>query len=646
MKLKKILKLISFFGLLAVFWAALVQCPSARANVYATNIKLNDGITNITTTAGEDVKISYILNEPASAGLKIAISSTAGMVRQISLAGGDVGTDRGANSVIWDGLGNNSNTIPSGNYQVQITASSSGYTNWTVITSEDDPGTSVWFGRGIAIDQSSASPYYGRVFVANAAAGPSPDSNPGDIVGILKLNSDASYAEDGASSGGQDGHNWSGEQISPWQAETSGDFLYVSDLAENGQVYRWTAPVSSNSLFSVLRSDNIPGGAQLSGPAIFATGVSTQIWMADTNGSNGILRWQLASSGACATNDLGTTVVALGTDLTNNLTLPPVAVAVSGPSQIFTCQFIETPGDPSSRVFRFTTSGGGPAVTQADWAVGANDDTYTGASDVSVDPTGTYVAVAFQGHEVGGLFQDGNTKVLYATNGALVANLDLGLAINGDATHQDTACGWDAVGNVYCVDNWFGKWRAFSPPGANQATTIAPATIDITGGSSGGGPPPTITGITVNGSTVTIDFTGVASDTPASFATLGAAAVTGPYTAIPNANITQTGSGSFRTTFSNTANMGYFRIQRVGGGTTPGGESPLITSLVVGNGTVTLSFTGSTSDSASQFTLLSSANVAAAFTPTAGANISQVTPGVFRATAPATSAIQFYRLQR
>lgn len=646
MKLKKILKFISRSGLLVIFWAGFLQCPSAQANVYATNIKLNDGITNITTTAGDDVKISYILNEPASTGLQITISSAAGVARQIILQGGDPGTERGSNAVIWDGLGNNSNTIPSGTYQVQITATSSGYTNWTVITSEDDPGTSVWFGRGIAVDQNPASPYYGRVFVANAAAGPSPDSNPGDIVGILKLNPDASYAEDGASSGGQDGHNWTGEQISPWQAETSGDYVYVSDMAQNGQVYRWTAPVSSNSLFSVLRSDNIPSGAQLSGPALFATGASTQIWMADTNGSNGILRWQLASNGACATNDLGTTVVALGTDLTNNLTLAPAAVAVSGTNQIFTCQFIEAPGDPSPRVFRFTTSGGATPVTQADWAVGANDDTFTGASDVSVDPTGTYVAVAFQGHQVGGLFQDGNTKVLYTTNGALVANLDLGLAINGDATHQDTACSWDAVGNVYCVDNWFGRWRAFSPPGTNQATTIAPATIQVTGGSGGGGPPPTVTGITVNGSTVTIDFTGVASDTPASFAVVGTSTVAGPYTQVPNATITQTGSGAFRATFLNSGNMGYFKIQRVGGGTTPGGEAPLITSLVVSNGTVTLSFTGSTSDSASQFTLLSSPNAAGSFSPATGANISQVTPGVFRATAPATSAIQFYRIQR
>ena len=45
--------------------------PSARANVYATNIKLNGSLTNVTIVQGAGVAIRYVLNEPASAGVTV-----------------------------------------------------------------------------------------------------------------------------------------------------------------------------------------------------------------------------------------------------------------------------------------------------------------------------------------------------------------------------------------------------------------------------------------------------------------------------------------------------------------------------------------------------------------------------------------------
>ncbi|MGH7969721.1 MAG: hypothetical protein ACREIC_13435, partial [Limisphaerales bacterium] len=510
--------------------------------------------------------------------------------------------------------------------------------------------------------------------------------------------------------------------------------VYVSDLALAGEVFRWDPLMSSNSLTAILRGDNIPSGAMLSGPSLLGSGTNTQIWMADTNGANGIRRWLVTTNGVCATNDLGQMIV--GTDPTNGLSIGPIGVSVDDLGNVYACQAITESGDPTARVFRFpaynpSTNAGTPELV-ADWAVGANDDTYATASGIAVDPTGTYVAVSFQGLIIDGLFQGGNTKVLYATNGALAANLDLGLTIGLDANHQDTGCGWDAVGNVYCVDNWFAKWRAFSPPGTNQSTTVALATIESTGGGTVTGPPPTITGITTAGGTVTIDFTATTSDTPSSFLVVGAASVVGPYSQISNATITQlspgvfratlsasgnmqyyriqrqgsapppppseqptitsitiTGAnvtlefsalttdtpsgflvlaasvvtgpynvvsgatitqvspGLFRATFSNSGNMAYFRIQRQGGvQPPPSGQAPQISSLVVSNGIVTLTFSGSTGDSASQFTLLSAGTVAGPYAPATGATMTQVSSGVFRAAAPANGPIQFYRVQR
>ncbi|MDB6022646.1 MAG: hypothetical protein JWQ04_2503, partial [Pedosphaera sp.] len=54
---------VSLLAGLAIAVAALSCSPDARANVYATNIKLNGALSNATVGQGAGVTISYILNE-------------------------------------------------------------------------------------------------------------------------------------------------------------------------------------------------------------------------------------------------------------------------------------------------------------------------------------------------------------------------------------------------------------------------------------------------------------------------------------------------------------------------------------------------------------------------------------------------------
>jgi hypothetical protein len=110
----------------------------------------------------------------------------------------------------------------------------------------------------------------------------------------------------------------------------------------------------------------------------------------------------------------------------------------------------------------------------------------------------------------------GGMKILYATNGALVANIEQSAGVYYVGT------GWDNVGNVY-AGSAAGYWAEFSPPGANAATTPAVATVTVTAPPT----PPHITSITSSGGTVTIRFTGGASD-PSSAFTLLSSAVVGP----------------------------------------------------------------------------------------------------------------------
>ena len=101
----------SIIGGLALALALATAAPSAHANVYATNIKLNGGMSNISVAPGTSVSISYILNEPASSGVTIKILSGATPVRTITIASG-AGTTRGLNTVAWNGKDDSSANVP------------------------------------------------------------------------------------------------------------------------------------------------------------------------------------------------------------------------------------------------------------------------------------------------------------------------------------------------------------------------------------------------------------------------------------------------------------------------------------------------------------------------------------------------------
>lgn len=634
MNLNRELPWISVLGGLVLGLITMVSATRSNANVYATNIRINDGGTNVLASPGGTISVSYLLNEPATLGATVQIQSGATVVQSLELPVGVEGTLRGFNSVSLD-IAN----VPSGTYTVSVTAASSGYTNWTQITSDTtDPNTYVFDGRGIAVDRNPSSPYYGRIFVANSSLGISPDTTPGDTLGILKFNADTSDAEEGISSSGLDGHLWSGQSTSPWKLEVSADdFVYVDDLANGGDIYRWDPTISSNSLLHVLRQDNQPPGAVLSGPAITGTGTNTQIWMVDTNTAT-VVDWRVTSDFVCASNDTGRLVVVGATSI-----LFDVAVDRSG--NIYSCAYLAASGDPSERVFRYpaydpSTNSNMPETTPS-WAVGGGDDTYAGASGIAADPTGTYVAVAFEG-PAGGVSTNGNTKILWATNGAVVANLDLGVAMGGDANHDDTDCAWDAVGNVYYIDVWFGRWRAFSPPGTNQATTVALPLIQISGA-----PPPSgaieITRIGVSGGNINIDFTADTNDAAASFSILGAATVTGPFATIAGATITQLNPGQFHASFPVSAATWYFRI--AGSGTTPPPSQLSFTQVSASGGKMVLTFSGSSSDTAASFTILSAPVVNGSYVD-AHATVTALGPGVFQTSLSMSGSAQFYRVRR
>jgi hypothetical protein len=200
------------------------------------------------------------------------------------------------------------------------------------------------------------------------------------------------------------------------------------------------------------------------------------------------------------------------------------------------------PSSDTYMIMRFPAYAGTPLAT-ADWK--ADNTSYgdgNGDNDfaIAVNPAATYAAVSLN---------DSNALlILNADTGATITNISV-----GSPAH---AVAWDNVGNAYIAFDVNGAeslWQAWSPPGANQATTPALEAIHVVA-------LPQITSITRSGNSVTIHFTGAATDPASAFVLLSGAAVSG---ITNNSGATITGSGgAYQAALSTSASAQFYRVQR------------------------------------------------------------------------------------
>jgi len=483
--------------MVAVLFFFLGAGLSAQANVYATDIRLNGSLQAGVVAPGSPLTISFILNDVAT-HVSVQICAGAQALKTFTSSAGQVGTNAGPNTVVWDGTNDDASAAAVGLYNIRITASAAGYETWTNIT-DDGTNFGVFLPTSIAVNKNSNSPYYGRVFIGNGMAGAVDFTNAsnGDVFignGILKCNADGSPAEEGGfSTGGYAWGNGGYAAPSPWKMDVgSDDRLYVDDWTGNGVVISFDQVLSTNYL-NVLRVDNYPySSILLSGPCVVGAGTNMQIFMADVNSIDllgmGILSWEINSNGVVATNDTGMADVSLSTNA-SNLSLAPYAVSVATNGDIYTIQrnwdtsFMEATNDLIPKVLSFPSApNGGPPDTTALWQIGQGDPTMVNNYGVAVDPTANFVAVAIRGF--GGdveNFQDGGVSLLMASSGALVTNMMQNP--EGYTNQEFFDVTWDNAGNLYAVygEDGFNQcgWRVYSPPGSNQATTIAVPFIQV-----------------------------------------------------------------------------------------------------------------------------------------------------------------------
>jgi hypothetical protein len=452
---------------IALFLLLFCHLP-ARANVYATDIRINGSLDAGVIVPGGQITISYILNDDASAGVTLRIFSGANIIHTVAPGGGSAGTQAGLNSVVWGGTNDNGATVAPGVYTVSISAASQGYDNWTAITDDGNTNFSAIGLTGIDVNRNTNSPYYGRVFVGCAEP----------LFTIMKRNADGSPADEGGSSNG--GLSWGdgtgvNSFFSPWKiAVGPNDKVYINDFSGYGVVYAFDDLISTNYQVA-LQATNYPySDPELSGLYITGSATNGQIWMTDenamsaqnTNGSAGILRWQLGADGTVATNGTGIDTVIAPVTNASPLAWAPYDIAIGADGSIYTIQQV-TPINLGIIPIVCFPPYDGVAETSASWVVGAGDTNLVFDYGIAVNPSDTLVAVAVRGIGDSESGRTGFLNLYDAATGEFLANLDQ----TGGDLYVDVA--WDNVGNLYALDLSTNEWRVYSPPGSNQSTTVS-----------------------------------------------------------------------------------------------------------------------------------------------------------------------------
>jgi hypothetical protein len=534
--------------LLASLAILATSAPSARANVYASNIKLNGVLSGSASVGvGSGATITYILNDAATAGVSVKILLAGVAVRTINIAAGNPGTTRGLNTVNWDGNNDVAVPVPPGTYSVSVNAGHNGYSHWTPITHDTDPGNSAaHWPDGLAVDTNTNSPYYGRVMVGN-----------GDAInaGIFKCNADGSLADEGQSNAGYgfptDGYLGDSVRSMKYIAD---DRIVFNNWTGDGQIVACDMIMSTNQI--LWDSANVPGAPWV---ALMVNGFADidVAFPGTTNAiacladfhypSQGVWMWPLTNNGAYDPNFGGIQLLESSGSCADTLRTG-LGLMVDDAYDLFMGQVRGNPADPTPRLFDFTNwpSTTLPLCTEnLNWAAGAGDDTFRYISDLCLNSrqSPTYVSAALSG-------ASGGIRILYVTNGMVAGNIEqfevapvitgisaaagiVTIRFTGDPTRtaadfsvvstnslSDTftafgptagvtitgsggsftaslpmsdsqafyaikqngvyfiSTSWDAVGNVYGGTGAH-VWRAFSPPGANQATTVAVATVEV-----------------------------------------------------------------------------------------------------------------------------------------------------------------------
>lgn len=469
------MKYSSFVCALAVI--ALLSAGVAFANPYASQLK-----APAKTGVGNDVTISYFLNQEAGSVEVNIYNNTPALVRTLdvteAVASARPGTATGANSVVWDTADESGTDLPAGAYTYEIVAADTiGFATWTQL-SGDEPHNTTYSPRGVDINKNPASPYFGRVYIANRTAGTS--TNPGGFPmfkGVYMYNPDLTFAE-GTTNGYADGNAaWA----SVWSA-----YLYALEVGDDDNVYvgDWgsTDPTlvqgdpEFNSAFGLLNYSQGSKCQYIMALDVEGTGANRVLYTIDDTydlnsadwlyGNWHVWMYEVGNASSVYTGD-AIKIIDNG---------PEIYVA-----PMITCQSLDVVGDMVYAGDR--RASGGPIAYAFDvssskltdgtpynliWSGQPSDATYSYAAIGDINAEETLLCYGMASGKVG---------ILDVVDGAVVDAFQH--PVDNSASSQIRGAAWDPAGNIVTVSA-YNEWiRLWSPPGTNSYTTPGPAPITI-----------------------------------------------------------------------------------------------------------------------------------------------------------------------
>jgi hypothetical protein len=604
----------TFRFLICIVAGILLSTFSARANVYASDIEVNGSLGTITSAPLSPVTISYRLNQAATLGVTVAISQ--GTTPVATIRGG---TNMGLNKVVWGATNSSGANLSTGTFSFTITAAASGFPNWQQISVDTNAGNYAYNPNGMAVDNNTNSPYYGRVVLGcSLANGTATNPISGAIIqdGIYKMNADGSFADEGGFGYGgytmdDGGHLSTNEMPSlsgfvPWRLRIGGDDrIYMLDYSDEGAIVAFDMQVTTNQV--VIDDGGVDGGA-LGGPHNYAgnpdlsdlfyginnfdvtsTGTAeAAVWLCNDDNPNwGIWMYHMRN-GASVTNDNGTQAVTTGGDLSS---VSSGGCTVDTALDIFCGQTLNGENAVYDAMV-FTnwnlgilppTNGGfnyalGANPGEVKWGYGCgvdtvctNDPTFEALQDVVINSRTSPTIVACPMGAGNDDTHGSGIRLLNAINGSVItvtsgSSVVIQTLTNLDFNQQYTCAAWDNLGNLYGASSTRNVWRAWSPPGPNTSTTVAVPQVTI-GQIQTSFKIASITAVRTSSgcATVTITFTGPSSlPVGESYKLAGSSTLNGTYTAVTDAVISAVGSsGTFQATFSN-CSTGFYRIEQAG----------------------------------------------------------------------------------
>ena len=418
-----------FLCLLASAMVIAAAAAPASANVFASGLQKTS-----------QNSFSYILNENADLGVTVQVwENGGGKVYEQSLGA----LSKGAHNWAWDGTG-----ITAGKtYTAKIVASSSGYSGWTQI-STDNTSTSFYVPVGVSVYNSQNSANFGKIYISNAKAGTTAFGRATSD-GIYMLNADGSDA--GYATGGK---NWvTAGDNSPFKSTIGPDgHLYVSDYS-NDLVWEFNDDLSAAT--QLINASNKTTGQYVE--SIYVEGTQAagnrRIYVVDSDYNDarrGLIRYDLGSAGAAASGDTGTQVI--GPDYFG---FYPRDVARDSKGNWYMNQF-RSDATQAPAISKFMNSSTLPINTAA-WET-LKQAPYGGAYGIDIFEPKGWVAY--------GNYYTGEVFVFSMVDGSFITSFDAGTRLREVA--------FDAAGNIITVDNMTEWARIWSPgDGSNSFTTGA-----------------------------------------------------------------------------------------------------------------------------------------------------------------------------